>query len=130
MNMGLPLSVCLPSSRIPLPALPGKRGGGGMTMGLPLSVCLLASRIPLPALPGSWLPASPSLPSPASGEVLAVVRELERDRDVVGFAKLLDRRLEEVLAAAGNPQLVSLDAHLELRADRAHPLLKIAREIV
>src|SRR2546430_1710322 len=61
---------------------------------------------------------------------LAVVRELERDRDVLCVAQLLDHELERVLVLAHDAELVALDPDLQLAGNVLDPLAQIARELV
>src|SRR5205823_7558739 len=61
---------------------------------------------------------------------LAIVGELQRDRDVLGFPERLDDELQRVLVFADDPQLVALDPHLELAGDVLDPLAEVARELV
>src|SRR5438067_729890 len=59
------------------------------------------------------------------GPPLSVVAELQRDGDVFCLAQHLDHSLKLVLAAAGDPQLVALDARLDFVADAPDPLLHV-----
>src|SRR2546428_8830993 len=61
---------------------------------------------------------------------LAVVRELERDRDVLSVAQRLDHHLERVFVLAHDAQLVALDPDLQLVGNVLDPLAQIARELV
>src|SRR5438128_1170962 len=61
---------------------------------------------------------------------LAVVRELERDRDVLRVAQGLDHLLERVLVLANDAQLVALDPDLQLVGNVLDPLAQVARELV
>src|SRR5256886_16668009 len=61
---------------------------------------------------------------------LAVVRELERDRDVLRVAQGLDHLLERVLVLANDARLVALDPDLKLVGNVLDPLAQVARELV
>src|SRR5437879_7135896 len=61
---------------------------------------------------------------------LAVVRELERDRDVRRVEKGLDSLLGRVLVLANDAQLVALDPDLQLVGNVLDPLAQVARELV
>ncbi len=50
--------------------------------------------------------------------------------DVVGLAQGLDDLLQRVLVLAYDPELVALDAHLQLRRDVLDPLAQVARDVV
>src|SRR5579864_7992440 len=62
-------------------------------------------------------------------ESLAVVRELQRNGDVLGFAKRLDDRLQGVLVLAHDTQLIALDAHLQLGRNVLDSLAQVARDV-
>src|SRR5690349_20667984 len=69
-------------------------------------------------------------PEGAFRRPLPVVRELQRDRDVVGLAERLDHQLQGVLVLADHPELVALDAHLHLRAHVLDPLAQVAGDVL
>src|SRR5258707_13823208 len=69
--------------------------------------------------------------SPRSGEhsgpavrrtCLAVIRELQRDRDVLRFAQRLDNKLQGVLVLADHAELIALDPHLDFGCRCLDPL--------
>src|SRR5712691_8583978 len=61
---------------------------------------------------------------------LPVVRELKRNRDVLGLAQVLDHQLQGVLVLADHSQLVALDPHLHLRGDVLDALAKVAGDLI
>src|SRR5437763_9538431 len=82
---------------------------------------------------GPYVEAERPHPDPlpkGEGIRLSVVGELQRDGDVVGLAQGLDDLLQRVLVLAYDPELVALDAHLQLRRDVLDPLAQVARDVV
>src|SRR5690349_6782420 len=61
---------------------------------------------------------------------LAVVRELQRDRNVFSLAQRFDDELQGVLVLARDAELVALDPDLDLVRDVLDALPQIASEVV
>src|SRR5258708_37814275 len=62
--------------------------------------------------------------------LLAVVRELQRDCDVLRVAQRLDHELKRVLVLADDAQLVALNPHLDLRRGVLNSLSQVARDVI
>src|SRR5258708_19626732 len=80
------------------------------------------------SVPGLGTATAISTPVPAV-RASAIVRELQRDREV-GVPKQLDRRLQVVPALAGDPDLVALDARLQLGGVTLDALDDIAPQLI
>src|SRR3989442_10455317 len=61
---------------------------------------------------------------------LAVIRELQRDGNVLRLAQRLDHQLKRVFVLADDAKLVALDPNLRLGGDILDPLAEVSRDVV